>query len=246
MPPAADDPAISAPVLAQLLGLIAHDLRNPLGTIQSSTAFIREIAGGEGAPAQLAADTETQEAIEDILLSCSELAHTIDNFQILCHVLTGEPELEREPTPLRDVVVGVVAASEAAARSRSVHLKLSAGGAVLVRAHVGMLERALSNLIRNAITYAPTGSDIEIAIASSARLGTVRVADGGPALETELTGAAFAAAGQLSSKSRRAGRYSRGLGLFAAFAAARATGAALRATARQGGGGVFELELEAL
>ena len=62
------------------------------------------------------------------------------------------------------------------------------------------------------------------------------------ALAPELAESAFTARGQLDCKSHPGGRYSRGLGLFAAAVAARASGAALSTeTPRPGFTNAFEL-----
>jgi len=65
--------------------------------------------------------------------------------------------------------------------------------------------------------------------------------DGGSPLSEELRAHAFTAEGQLVCKGEAAGRYSRGLGLFAAYVAAELAGAEVRALPPARGRNRFEV-----
>jgi K+-sensing histidine kinase KdpD len=107
-----------------------------------------------------------------------------------------------------------------------------------VCANRDMLRRCLANLIRNSIQHGSRQVQTTISVGK----GVVRIEDGGPPLAPDLAEKAFTAAGQLEAKSHSAGRYSRGLGLFAAAVAAKAAGAELsQATPRRQGGNAFQL-----
>jgi signal transduction histidine kinase len=91
-----------------------------------------------------------------------------------------------------------------------------------------MLLRSLSNLIRNAIQHAGESGQVRVrALRAGAEL-VVAVTDSGLPLSRDVGEQAFTAEGQLSTKNVSGGRYSRGLGLYAARIAAGVAGATVR------------------
>jgi signal transduction histidine kinase len=209
-----DDPSL----IAQLLALVTHDLRNPLSALHSNAGYLHTAVGADS--------DDLHEALDDVVSSCTSLGHIIDNLELLAVALEDGPKLEPAPLSLRDVATEAVQQCEALAASYRVELSLRhqpGSEQSFVLANRDMLRRSLANLIRNSIQHGSRDAGIRITVARSA----VRVEDGGPRLATELAERAFTAAGQLECKSHPAGRYSRGLGLFAAAVAARAAGAEL-------------------
>jgi signal transduction histidine kinase len=83
-----------------------------------------------------------------------------------------------------------------------------------------MLLRALCNLIRNAIQHAGESGKVSVRAWRGENELVVGVTDTGIPLALEVAEQAFTAEGQLSTKNVSGGRYSRGLGLFAARIAA--------------------------
>jgi signal transduction histidine kinase len=224
-----DDPLL----IAQLLALVAHDLRNPLSALHSNAGYLQSTAGAN--------NDDLREALDDVVSSCSSLGYIIDNLELLSLALEDSPALEPAPLALADVATEALQQCQDLALSYRVTLRAEHdpdAQSVFASANRDMLRRSLSNLVRNAIQHGARGTDIVISVGR----GVLRVEDGGPELAPELGERAFTAAGQLECKSHPAGRYSRGLGLFAAMVAARAAGATLSKIApRRAGGNAFEL-----
>ncbi len=66
---------LESELVGGLLGLIVHDLRNPLSALHSNASFL-----------QTARDTtgeDAKEALEDVSASCEALGHIIDNVELL-------------------------------------------------------------------------------------------------------------------------------------------------------------------
>jgi two-component system sensor histidine kinase KdpD len=223
-------------VLAKLLGLLAHDIRNPLSALQSNVGFVSSVLDGS--------DPDVKDALSDALASCQGLVDIVDNLEVLAHVLRGGGRLELAPVDLMLLLDDVVRRLGTAAKSHETRLELrrpDAPGAIAVHAQREMLMRAISNLVRNSIQH---GGRAPVVITPSLAGGacSVRVEDQGSPVSAELAEQAFTAAGQLVSKSARGGRYGRGLGLFCARAAAEAAGATVR-VAETPNGCAFELSL---
>jgi signal transduction histidine kinase len=143
------------------------------------------------------------------------------------------------------VLDDVVARHQSLAASHGVALEFRVGPpAGWVMSNRDMLARAAGNLVRNAIQYGSPGGSINIGVCHEPGRWVVRVEDTGPTLSPDLVGRAFDAEAQVDLKSATGGRYSRGLGLFAARLAADSIGATVRADALpDGAGSVLELGL---
>ena len=60
-----------------------------------------------------------------------------------------------------------------------------------MRADLGLIERAISNLLDNALRYTPEGGQIEIILTSEGSEVRVMVADTGPGIAPDLRGTLF-------------------------------------------------------
>ncbi len=209
-------------LVSQLLALLAHDLRNPLSALHSNAGYLQAAFGGDGG--------ELHEALDDVVSSCASLGHIIDNLELLGLSLDSASHFERVPLSLTDIVTEAVEQCRSLATSYRVELRVSpepAAAATLIQVNRDMMRRALVNLVRNAIQHGAREAAIEIRVQRRKDAGVLSVEDAGSPLAPELVESAFTARGQLDCKSHPGGRYSRGLGLFAASVAARAAGAEL-------------------
>jgi signal transduction histidine kinase len=210
-------------IVGELLGLLAHDLRNPLSALHSNVGFLASALEG--------VDAEMREALSDTLVSCDGLAHIIDNMEVLAYALSGRGALPKMRFEIVALLVEAVMRNQALAKSHGVQLTLdpqASGVTAHVEAHRDMLGRAIGNLVRNSIQHAAGTSEVRVSLRTDGEDCIVCVADQGMPLSEQLRDAGFSARGQLVAKSARGGRYSRGLGLFSARVAADASGARVR------------------
>ena len=224
-------------LLGELLGLLAHDLRNPLSALHSNVGYLGSLSDKY--------DDDAREAIADALLSCDGLRIIIDSVEILSHVLTGATGFDPAAFGLSALIQEAAAGTRALAASHEVSLETSdACGATNARvfAHREMAFRALTGLIRNSVQHAPVGSVVRVSLEETAASCSVLVSDDGTPLAEQITEAAFTALGQITSKSLRGGRYSRGLGLYCAKVCADLAGTGARF--RPGAVNMFELSLK--
>lgn len=222
--------------LGSLLALIAHDLRNPLSALNSNVGFL------ESTPDL--PDSETKEALADVSASCSSMKHIIDNLELLgLSVQEVNINLERGPIVLWELVHEVLEGLKPIAASYGARTEFKSARATVPRVvvHREMISRALGNLVFNSIQNGGTSAPIVITIAAEGDQGLVRIVDGGPIISDALRRTAFTAEGQLSCKGDPRGRYSRGLGLYAASVAAKLAGAEARSVPPLDGMNVFEL-----
>jgi two-component system heavy metal sensor histidine kinase CusS len=154
---------------------IAHELRTPLQNMigQAQVALSRP---------------RSAEAYQEVLTSLLEEAEQLRRMasDMLFITSAGGARLQREPIDAVQEVAAVLAFFEASAEERG--LVLSHAGAVRVEAHRGLLRRALSNLVDNAVKYAAPGSTVTVRTYATESHGCVAVSnEGARILTAQLT-----------------------------------------------------------
>lgn len=213
---------LTSELVSALLGLFAHDLRNPLSALHSNVSFLGSVLSTP--------DGEAREALEDVAASSDALGHITDNLELLSLALEGAQPREAHELPVRELLREAAQKSHRFADSYRVTLDVDADSGAELRAVANrdMLLRALSNVVRNAIQHAGENGKVGVRARRDGREVVITVTDTGPPLAREARDYAFSAQGQLSTKNIAGGRYSRGLGLFAASVAAQIAGASVQ------------------
>jgi signal transduction histidine kinase len=93
---------------------------------------------------------------------------------------SGSMPLSLENFPLAELLHDVVQDFELEARRKNIDLQLnSESGSALVHADIGLVQRVLENLIRNALNYTPPGGRISLDICHRPERVAVSVSDTG-------------------------------------------------------------------
>ncbi|GHF61616.1 signal transduction histidine kinase [Deinococcus metalli] len=147
----------------------AHELRTPLTVLQGRADLSLE---RPRSPEQYVSSLRT------VRESAAEMLGAIESLLALARS-NGQTRLQ--PVDLAEVITQVVAAQwpAASARGQRIHLvPLS----VVVLADAGALELAVSNLLRNALTYGRDGGEVWVETAHTGTGARVEVRDDGPGL----------------------------------------------------------------
>lgn len=215
---------IQLDLIPELLGLLTHDLRNPLSAVHSNLSYLASTLRED--------DVDAREALEDAMISSEGLSHLIDNVEVLAQVISGHKEYEKANVPLTRVVSQAVDSCRGLAKSYEVTLEVAPGLAespIVVFSHKDMLIKGLECLIRNAVQHSPPEHTVSIDADTAGARCIIRILDDGHALTAENQALAFSAKGQLSGKGSVGGRYSRGLGLLCAGFCSESAGAVVSA-----------------
>jgi sigma-B regulation protein RsbU (phosphoserine phosphatase) len=230
---------IQAELIGELLGLLAHDLRNPLSALHSNLGYLDTVLAAH--------DGEARDAVEDGVVSCDGLSHVIDNVDLLGQVLRGGFRVQRSASPVAALIAGAVERCQSAARSHGLVLELDAKARqihAVVDVGRDLATRALTNLIRNSIQHAPPSTTVAVSASIEGPRICVSVRDAGSPLVDDNRETAFTAEGQVAAKTRANSRYSRGMGLYCARLAAGLCGAEIRVVSSASGtGNIFQLFL---
>ena len=160
---------------------LAHDLRSPLTRLAGQ---LRRLEEGDLTEVERSAAVARAEA---------EISHLLQVLSDLTEISRAEAGLGRsefEPVDLNQLVVNAAELYGPVAEERGARIVRS-GTVSEVAGHAPLLTQALSNLLENALRYAPEGSEIEISLEEGASDVAVTVRDQGPGIDeahlTEVT-----------------------------------------------------------
>jgi two-component system heavy metal sensor histidine kinase CusS len=157
--------------LSSLSADLAHELRTPINNMRGEL----EVALGKSRTV-----SQYQDALESVLEECVRLSKTIDALLFLARADYASVQLARTPVDLQRELQAVREFFEPAAADAGIALDVSvdpkAGAAYLDRT---LFQRAVSNLMSNAIKHTPANGHVQITVSSTNHSLEVAVADSG-------------------------------------------------------------------
>lgn len=191
----------------ELLGMIAHDLKNPLAAILGRTEIIGELLERPGTDcitirdqiAKIAAPAAAMTRMIGDLVGQA----TAEALDVAIHPIAGD---------LARLVRDVVEHIRPVATRKDQRIEVAATGRVPALVDPDRIRDAIENVVSNAIKYAPRGATTRVEVAAVADRAVVRVIDEGPGLSPEDFGRLFGKFQRLSAQPT-GGESSTGLGL---------------------------------
>jgi signal transduction histidine kinase/ActR/RegA family two-component response regulator len=162
----------------ELLAMLAHELRNPLGTISNALQVLR--LKGDG-------DETRRRAIDAAGRQVLHQAMVIDDLLEASRLTRGEVELHCEEVDLKEVVRETVASFGRAFEDARLTLSLELADEPLrLRGDPLRLSQALSNLLENAAKFSSPGGRVTVRAArATSRRAEISVRDDGIGIEPE-------------------------------------------------------------
>lgn len=191
----------------ELLGRVAHDLKNPLGVILGRTEIMDEILNAIPAAAEHA-----HSQITHIREAATRLLTMVDSLIADAMADADDITVRREVMDLAALVREIVDANRPLADRKEQLLTIETPASLAIPGDFDRLREAIDNLVSNAIKYTPSSGRIHVAVAPWNEDALVTVADTGPGLSPEDRGRLFGRFQRLSAKPT-GGESSTGLGL---------------------------------
>jgi len=192
---------------SEMLGTVAHDLKNPLGVILGRTEMLTEMVS---AAASSADNIKAQ--IGHIRSAAQRVTEIIDSLISDAMADAHDITIGREPVDLVALLRDLVEANQPLAARKGQTITLTAPAAIDSLCDSDRIREAIDNLLSNAIKYSPIGGRIEIGVEQREDSAVIRVSDEGPGLSPEDTARLFGRFQRLSAKPT-GGETSTGLGL---------------------------------
>ncbi|HEY2185485.1 MAG TPA: DUF3369 domain-containing protein [Xanthobacteraceae bacterium] len=192
---------------SEILGTVAHDLKNPLGVILGRTEILKELIAKAGA-----LDQEAQAQIAHIRDAANRLTGMVDDLVADAMADALDITVRREPVDISVLVQEVAEANRPLAARKEQTIRVSAASHPTAMVDADRIREAIDNLVSNAVKYSPIGGAIDIMVTQEPENVSIQVKDQGAGLSPEDLSRLFGRFQRLSAKPT-AGETSTGLGL---------------------------------
>lgn len=217
-----------------LTHMIVHDLRNPLMTINGNAYLLEHELG-------VTASADARKYLGEMRTSLSRLADMVSSVLDVNRMEAGEMPLNRDAVDLVELVEAACKPFMASVGDRQLRIE-RVFTSVQCFCDAELIQRVVSNLMTNALKYAPSRGEICITVSADASHVRVAFADTGPGIAKQDQKVIFEKYGQADS---RRPRYSSGLGLAFCKLAVEAHGGQIGVESELGRGSRFWFSLPA-
>ncbi len=162
----------------RLLEDVSHELRSPLARLQFALELFRSSPDRESGIARMRREVDRLGELVGQLLEVTRAE--------------GDPDARvREDVDLTELTQSIVEDCRIEAEAKRCQLRFRHERSFLLWADRELLRRAVENVLRNAIRYAPEGTAIDVALSKEVRAAALVVRDFGPGVPEEMIGKIF-------------------------------------------------------
>jgi len=214
----------------EYVATLTHEIKSPLAAIRGAAELLREPVP-EDARIRFTRNIEEQVArAQDLVDRMLELS-SLERRGVLG---------QREPVPVAAIADAVRNELSTVAAQRNVELFIDVDPSLVARGDPFLLQRALSNLVLNAIDFAPRESAVTVDASTVRGRVDITVRDRGPGIPEYATGRLFE---KFYSTPRPGGRKGTGLGLAFVREVAQLHGGSARLVNHPEGGAIATLSV---
>jgi signal transduction histidine kinase len=219
----------------RLLGMAAHDLRNPLSVILGYASFL----GMEEEP-----DPEKKRMYDEIASSSRFMLDLINDLLDVSQIEAGRREIQLSTFDALAVIRRVIAAYSAPSSAKGLRLSLHAqeDGAITMTSDAAKLRQIVSNLVGNAIKFSKPDGAIDVSVMCDGPQLKVVVKDEGIGIAADKRQAIFEPFVHLAGAGT-GGERSTGLGLSIVQQLVDLLGGTIRVDSVVGAGSTFQVSI---
>ncbi len=214
------------------VAVVSHELRTPLTSIKTGAQTL--LSRGDRMN-----DAQREMALKAVMSQAQRLEQLVLNILEASRIEARGGGADSAQADVTAVVVKVVDEVVSARPDRVVRLSQPARG-VVVRGSNVWLERAVANLVGNAVKYSPDDQPVDVAVDVQDGEGVVRVTDRGAGIPRDARERIFERFERLEDTSTQTGT---GLGLYITRQLVRAMGGSISVDSVAGAGSTFTMRL---
>jgi two-component system OmpR family sensor kinase len=220
----------------ELVANVSHDLRTPLASLQGYLETL-QMKDADLTP------SERRHYLEVAHNQCDHLGRLIAELFELARLDANEVRPVLEPFPLPELIQDVLQKFDLRANECGVRLESRCDEALpMVVGDIALIERALDNLLDNALQHTPAGGTVAVVVEPLDQVLLVQVVDTGSGIPADQLPRVFERFYQTDESRAKNGA---GLGLAIATRIVELHGSAMRAASEPGRGTVFSFDLPA-
>lgn len=223
---------------SEFMRIVSHDLRTPLTSMKGFASMLESGMVGEF-------NEQQAHFVDKILTGIGQMSSIVDNFQDAGRYdpETGFYEMERSPCDVADMVTRIVNGQLLPAEKQNLKVRVKVNDNVpIISADVNMLERAIINLVDNAIKYTPDGGEVEVGVELVEEHVLISVRDDGLGISPENQKMLFERHVRIPRKEHKRIKGS-GLGLFIVRSVAQRHGGDAWVESVEGDGSTFFIKV---
>jgi PAS domain S-box-containing protein len=191
----------------EVLGLVSHDLRNPVNAVKMLAGAILRVGSGED-PSAL--PPVVREHAEVMLQAASQMDALIQDLLDVTRLEAGKMRLNLQPIDVAEAVRTVLETLTPESKERGIALRMETmAGLPKTFADRDRIVQVMSNLVGNAMKYSPNGGSVRVTIGVERDIVMVSVIDNGMGIVADELPYVFDRFWQ----SKRTNRSGAGLGL---------------------------------
>lgn len=211
-----------------MLAMVSHDLRNPLGVIAMAAEQLTSDLP--------ASDQRLRPLVERMSRAAQSMDELISNLLDAASIEAGSFEVQSQELPLERVLNEGAEAIRPLASRKAIAIEVRCAEPTLqVKCDPHRVTQVLGNLLGNALKFSPEGSQVVVEASRAAEYAHIAVHDRGPGIAAEHLELVF----DRYWTGKRSGRAGTGLGLFIARGIINAHGGRIWAQSKQGESSTF-------
>ncbi|MDQ6627830.1 MAG: two-component system sensor histidine kinase CreC [Pseudomonadota bacterium] len=158
--------------VADYVQTLTHEVKGPLSAIRGAAELLQEPM----------ADADRSRFVANIAREALRIQELVDRMLELT-ALESRKSLDRAaPVPIGTLVAEVANAAAASAQSRGLRIVIEGAESPVVDGDAFLLQRAVANLVDNALDFSPPNGCVEIEVTTHARSCDIVVRDSGPGI----------------------------------------------------------------
>ena len=214
----------------ELLRDVSHELRSPLARLQIALGLARR------------PNANLEQEFDRIERETARLDELIGEILSLSRLDDPARAQVMEPVQLEELIETQVDNARVEAEPRSIQILIRAMAPLSIQGDRELLNRAVENVLRNAVRFSPAGGMVEVAVERTPGRAIIHIRDHGPGVPAQLLSRIFEPFFCIASaRDRESGGYGIGLAITARVAALH--GGRVRARNAADGGLIVEIAL---
>lgn len=159
---------------SNMLHHVSHELRSPLARIQMAVGLVMQNP------------KKMQSSLQRVELEAVRMEKMIAELLEIFRLESGMQKLQKTDLDLKGLLAGIVGDVQFEKQDARIHLDVPEN-AILINGQLELLQRAIENVVRNAVKYGPLSGEVAIELQRSERTGEViiEVQDQGNGVEQQ-------------------------------------------------------------